>query len=276
MTSAAELPVRKSGGIYINWPTGGNMTRKLFCDKWEFSLCPIDTEYDGASGWKPVDLPHDWLIYDTKDLYKTSTGWYRRTYVHKNDGFRTALRFEGVYMDSRVYVNGVQAFEWKNGYTTFDADITDYLREGENLIAVRVDHRAPNSRWYSGAGIYRNVWLCRYPETHILPDGVYVSTKCTEEGKWWDITVSVETERPEKDTVDGYSLRVSTKFKGDKSEFWQWAEVSMTAADKGELPALVVRDGCKYAVNTVTFRDRDPDLWLWNGISDGEEPETLY
>lgn len=252
------------------------MTRRLFCDGWEFALCPIDSKYEQAGDWRSVDLPHDWLIYDTKDLYKTSTGWYRRTYVHHDDGLRTVLRFEGVYMDSRVYVNGVQAFEWKNGYTTFDVDITDYLREGENVIAVRVDHRAPNSRWYSGAGIYRNVWLCRYPQTHILPDGIYVSTKCTEQWKWWDITVSVETERPEGETVDGYALRISTALRSSDPHFWQWAEVPMTAADKGELPELVVRDGCKYAVNTVTFRDRDRDLWLWNGIPDGEEPEALH
>ncbi len=218
------------------------MTRKLFCDKWEFSLCPIDTEYDSASGWKRVDLPHDWLIYDTKDLYKTSTGWYRRTYVHKNDGLRTALRFEGVYMDSRVYVNGVQAFEWKNGYTTFDADITDCLHEGENVIAVRVDHRAPNSRWYSGAGIYRNVWLCRYPDIHIMPDGVYISADR-------NVTVTVETERPGDVTVDGLAVRTAV-LEGGK--VLAETESPLTAADSSLLAPLA-REGCKYAVNTQTL-----------------------
>ena len=241
------------------------MKKRLFCDKWEFSLCPIDTAYDDADGWKHVDLPHDWLIYDTKDLYKTSTGWYRKTYIHKNDGLRTALRFEGIYMDSRIYVNGVQAFEWKNGYTTFDADITEYLKEGENLIAVRVDHRAPNSRWYSGAGIYRNVWLCRYPETHILPDGIYVSAKCTELPWLWEVTVSVETERAAGESVDGYSLRILTNESGELTER---AVLPMTAADRDELPELVVRDGRKYAVNTFTYKVSDPVLW---SIGEGEK-----
>jgi len=218
------------------------MTRKLFCDKWEFSLCPIDTEYDSASGWKRVDLPHDWLIYDTKDLYRTSTGWYRRTYLHKDDGLRTVLRFEGVYMDSRVYVNGVQAFEWKNGYTTFDADITDFLREGENLIAVRIDHRAPNSRWYSGAGIYRNVWLCRYPDIHILPDGVYISADR-------NVTVTVETERPADVTVEGLTVRTAV-LEGGK--VLAETESPLTAADSSLLAPLA-REGCKYAVNTQTL-----------------------
>ncbi|MBQ4312030.1 MAG: DUF4982 domain-containing protein [Oscillospiraceae bacterium] len=237
------------------------MKRTLFCDKWEFALTPIGTEYEDAHGWERVDLPHDWLIYDTKDLYKTSTGWYRRTYVHKNDGLRTALRFEGVYMDSRIYVNGVQAFEWKNGYTTFDADITEYLHEGENVIAVRVDHRAPNSRWYSGAGIYRNVWLCRYPDTHILPDGIYVSTKECDDAKCWNVTVSVEIERPETDTVDGYSLVILFGYGDSSGELYKQAELPLTAADKGELPALVVRDGYKYSINTFMFAKQDPRVW---------------
>ena len=226
------------------------MKKRLFCDNWEFALCPADTPYEGAADWKRADLPHDWLIYDTKDLYRTSTGWYRRKYVHENDGLRTVLRFDGVYMDSRVYVNGVQAFEWKNGYTTFDADITDYLREGENLVAVRVDHRAPNSRWYSGAGIYRNVWLCRYPDIHILPDGVYISADRK-------VTVTVETERPANVTVDGLTVRTSVMDGGKELAV---TESSLTAADSSLL-APVAREDRKYAVNTqILFIDR-PQKW---------------
>ena len=164
------------------------MKKTLFCDKWEFSKNPIGTEYENASGWKKVALPHDWLIWDTADLYETSTGWYRRILTHSDDGMRTFLRFEGVYMDCRVYVNGTLAGEWKYGYTTFGFDITGLLHEGDNLIAVRVDYRSPNSRWYSGAGIFRNVWLCRFPDTHILPDGIYISAN--NDGT---VTVSVVT-----------------------------------------------------------------------------------
>lgn len=148
----------------------------LFCSGWEFSKNPIGTEYSDNLDWKSVDLPHDWLICQTEDLYETSTGWYRKTLEYtKKEGIRTALRFGGVYMDSRLYVNGELAFEWKYGYSTFEADITDFLRDGENLISVRVDHRSPNSRWYSGAGIFRKVYLKEYPECHIASDGVYIS-----------------------------------------------------------------------------------------------------
>lgn len=62
-------------------------------------------------------------------------------------------------MDSTVYINGKQAGEWKYGYSTFEFDITDYLADGGNDVVVRVAYRSPNSRWYSGAGIYRNVWF---------------------------------------------------------------------------------------------------------------------
>lgn len=67
-------------------------------------------------------------------------------------GKRTAIRFEGVYMDSRTYVNGVLAGEWNCGYSTFEFDITGILKAGENEITVCVDYKEPNSRWYSGAG----------------------------------------------------------------------------------------------------------------------------
>ena len=79
-------------------------------------------------------------------------------------------------MDSHVYVNGTLAGEWKYGYSTFEFDITELLKEGENLITVRVDYREPNSRWYSGAGIYRRVWLKTYPACHLVTDGIYIST----------------------------------------------------------------------------------------------------
>ena len=135
---------------------------KLFNDGWNFCLCDIGTELSALEDkhWYNVELPHDWLINDTKNLYETSTGWYRKKYTNTaKEGVRTALRFEGVYMDSRVYVNGELAGEWKYGYTTFEFDITNLLKDGENLIAVRIDYCEPNSRWYSGAGIYRNVYL---------------------------------------------------------------------------------------------------------------------
>lgn len=229
-------------------------TNRLFCDGWEFSKNPINTEYKDAADWKPVDIPHDWLIYQVKDLYETSTGWYRRRldYVKKS-GMRTALRFEGVYMDSRVYVNSELAGEWKYGYSTFEFDITDHLKDGENLIAVRVDYRAPNSRWYSGAGIYRRVWLREYPDCHLTSDGIYISADISG-----NVRVSAEAVRPCGVTVDGLRVRC-TIFDGERE--LAALENDCTAADISAIPEPVRRDECKYSVNNFEYKISEPILW---------------
>lgn len=227
----------------------------LICDGWEFSLQPIGTEYSEGFEWKPVDIPHDWLIYDTNDLYKTSTGWYRRTLSLPCDGRRTLIRFEGVYMDCRVYLNGTIAGEWKYGYTTFDIDLTDLVREGENLLTVRVDHREPNSRWYSGAGIYRRVWLERFEQEHIIPDGVYVSADADG-----SVLVSVETARPESETVSDLRVRASVYKKGSEKVL-ACAENDANAVDLSTVHPAVRRKGFKYSANTLSLCIRDPQLW---------------
>lgn len=230
--------------------------KMLICDKWEFSKNPIGTEYSDKLEWQAVDIPHDWLIEDTKNLYETSTGWYRRKINVNDNKLRTAIRFEGVYMDCKVYVNGSFAGEWKYGYTSFEFDITDLLKNGENLIAVRVDHREPNSRWYSGAGIYRKVWLERYEQTHILSDGVYISSD--RDGT---VTVVTEVERPENETVENYSVRTSVYGSECSSQPLVSTEYSCTAVDKSVMPDTVVRESCKYSVNTQTLKIDRPILW---------------
>ena len=148
------------------------MKKILLNHGWEFSLSSPDTQPDGFA---PVDIPHDWLIYDAKDLYKNGDGHYRRIIKTDNPSLRHTLRFEGVYMDCDVFLNGSKIFEWKYGYTTFDVPLWG-MRAGENLVEVLVRHRHPNSRWYSGAGIYRNIWLTVKGDSEILPDGTYVKT----------------------------------------------------------------------------------------------------
>ena len=173
---------------------------RLWNDNWYFAKTELGVEWENRALWEremqPVDLPHDWLIYDTKNLYEDSIGWYRKRFTwqpdNKNADERVILRFEGVYMDSTIYVNGEHLGDWKYGYSTFDWDITDHLREGENEVVLRVVFQAPNSRWYSGAGIYRNVWMICLPETHIPLDGIYTSSVETEKG--YDLTIDTELE----------------------------------------------------------------------------------
>jgi beta-galactosidase len=169
--------------------------KKMFNDDWKFTRQELDTPPEALdrSGieWSDVDLPHDWLIYDTNNLYEAGEGWYKKTFVPEGiDGKVVSIRFEGVYMDSTVFVNGRKAGEWKYGYSTFEFDITDYLVPDENEIKVRVVYRSPNSRWYSGAGIYRNVWLIARDPAHFVPDGIYISARRREEG--WKVEVEAE------------------------------------------------------------------------------------
>ncbi len=154
-----------------------NFRNILINDNWEFRLLPLDSGYDKAmcgNGWNKVDLPHDWLIYDTNNLYADGEGWYRRTFeIEETDGKCVRLYFDGIYMDSHIFVNGNEVFRHTNGYTAFYVDITKYVKKGKNELAVQVDHRSPNSRWYSGAGIFRDVELVITPDTYI--DSVYIS-----------------------------------------------------------------------------------------------------
>jgi len=180
-------------------------TCDLFNDNWLFAKLEIEAfERAGenaldALDWKPVYVPHDWLIYDTRNLYKSSVGFYKKEFAAAKDGRFFHIRFDGVYMDSSVYINGVHAGDWKYGYSTFEFDITDFLRDGKNEILVRVMYESPNSRWYSGAGIYRNVWLKTFNKTYIVPDCVYITPAKISDGTWEvsvDSVIKVEGENP--------------------------------------------------------------------------------
>ena len=171
-----------------------DMKRK-WNDGWFFYKGKIEDDVAAVlqkkEAFLPVRLPHDYLIEDLTKLYEDSSGfYYKEFYIRKTDSGRWFVTFDGVYMDSTVYLNGVQIFEWKYGYSSFTVDLTKYLRDGQNEIAVRCNYQCPNSRWYSGAGIYRNVWLHECGEYYLVEDGVYVHTEKTDKG--YELTVSTE------------------------------------------------------------------------------------
>lgn len=165
--------------------------RKLFSDNWEFSLKPLN-EIPAENDYKAVDIPHDWQIYNTDDLYSTGDGYYRKRFTLSDIAEkRLSLRFDGVYMDCIVILNGEKIYEWKYGYTPFVVPL-DKAREGENEIIIRVRYQSPNTRWYSGAGIYRNVWLRETGENRIAEDGTYVVN--FPDGANWRTEIDTETE----------------------------------------------------------------------------------
>ena len=174
---------------------------ELFNDDWKFFVSTNATA--GAAGvnfddskWEDVDVPHDWQIKqfgasatkNTSTMYATGYGWYRKTfYLPEGDqGKNINIRFDGVYMDINVYINGTMltlnskdtSRTWAYGYTGFDLDLTEHLNYGNepNVIAVRCWYQNSNTRWYTGAGIYRNVWMTKTDPVHIAPDGTYITT----------------------------------------------------------------------------------------------------
>ncbi len=157
-------------------------------DGWRFALtppgaCPGDP--DGA-GWKDVSLPHDFLIHDADRLYADGDGWYRKTLRFDKSALEceTWLCFDGAYPDAAVFVNGEKACEHHYGYTAFDVRLTGLIREGDNDLRVVCRHRAPCSRWYSGAGLFREVVLHTEGKKHILPGSVYFSARRLPSGCW--------------------------------------------------------------------------------------------
>ena len=165
--------------------------KQLFNDGFTFAKYSLEASKDellsGSSAHLlsapvPVDIPHDWLIGQVNNLYEDSIGCYRKHFtVPRADRApgksRFFLRFEGVYMDSRCYINGREVFAWPYGYTTFEFEITPYLVDGDNELVVTVTYQNPNTRWYSGAGIYRNVWLLEKCDTYLVSDGIYASAE---------------------------------------------------------------------------------------------------
>jgi beta-galactosidase len=176
--------------------TAGKLTRQVidFNDNWKFIL--NDTTVKGFdagvddSAWRTLRLPHDWSIESDfgKDFPATpgggalpgGLGWYRKSFkVDQTDkNKKVFVEFDGVYCNSEVWINGKLLGKRPNGYVSFRYDLTPYLNfGGKNLIAVRVDNsRQPNSRWYSGSGIYRNVRLVITDPVHIDLWGTYVTT----------------------------------------------------------------------------------------------------
>lgn len=155
--------------------------KQLFNNDWFFHREPLETTIDtffNTKDWEPVDIPHDWMIYDSKDLYAQGVSCYKKTFTVPALGLdRLSILFEGVYMDNEIFLNGEKIFTWPYGYSQFEIDLTSYVKEGENTIWVKNTYELPNSRWYPGSGIYRNVWLVRRPAVHFTTDGGYLAAK---------------------------------------------------------------------------------------------------
>ncbi|GAA4075457.1 glycoside hydrolase family 2 TIM barrel-domain containing protein [Amphibacillus indicireducens] len=164
--------------------------RVLFNQGWLFAKSDLSVDSAIGLDFQPVEVPHDWLIFQTEDLYEHSIGWYKKTLHLDKVNDRVILQFDGVYMDSSLYVNGQFIGEWKYGYSAFEHEITDQLINGENEILLKVVYQSPNSRWYTGAGIYRDVWLKTRSQNYIESDGIYITTR--KEADDWQVEVETD------------------------------------------------------------------------------------
>lgn len=151
-----------------------------FDDNWKFTFGPIigaeKPNFDHSS-WQEIDLPHDFSIDqayskagEAQSAYKLGgIGWYRK-FFRIDDIKNTFIYFDGIYSDAYIYINGKLIGEHHYGYTSFIIDISPYLYpDRENLLAIRVESHIPNSRWYSGSGIYRSIYVLNYDNVYVEP-----------------------------------------------------------------------------------------------------------
>ncbi len=184
----------------------------LFDAEWRFFRGNVEqAELSGFdnSSWRLLDLPHDWSIEDIPGTNSPidsnaiggidagylvgGTGWYRKTFMLPEDlsGKKFQLQFDGVYMNAEIWLNGEKIGIHPYGYTSFRFDITGSLLPGkENILAVKVSNEGRNSRWYSGSGIYRHVWLSVLEPVHTDPWNLFITTPQVDEKQ---AAVSIKT-----------------------------------------------------------------------------------
>ena len=161
--------------------------------QWKFStgdLSGAEAPKFDDSAWRVVNLPHDWSIEGPPDaknptgsgggFFPAGVGWYRKTFEAPKSWSKklVIVEFDGVYRNATVYLNGEKLGTHDYGYTGFSFELSPHLHTGKsNVLAVRVDNSAqPNSRWYSGSGIYRHVRFIATDPVHIAPHGVFITT----------------------------------------------------------------------------------------------------
>ncbi len=183
----------------------GPRMRLLFDKDWKFHRGDQEgaeaVDFNDAT-WRNLDLPHDWSVEDipghdgpldstaiggiNTGYYVGGTGWYRKEFeIDGNlEGKKFYLQFDGIYMDADIWINGIHLGNHPYGYTSFWYDISDNLIFGnKNLFAVRVRNEGRNSRWYTGSGIYRHVWLTVTEPVHVAQWGTSITTPSVSDEK---------------------------------------------------------------------------------------------
>ena len=223
--------------------------KQLFDFDWKFTLGdPTEASSAGFddSDWRTLDLPHDWSVEGTISpdapmgndggYFPAGIAWYRKTFevpvTFQN--CKMGIYFEGVYMNSEVFINGHSLGVRPYGYSSFFYDMTPYLHfGGKNVIAVRVDNSAhKNCRWYSGSGIYRHVWLVHTDKVHIAHWGTFITTPKVNDTQ---ATVQVKTQI-ENETQTSRRVTLTTRLSyADADRGTETTEVEIPAGSSKEV-----------------------------------------
>ena len=204
-------------------PVYNGLRGQDFNNGWKFNRGDVTNGQNATfddSTWRNLSVPHDWsieLAFNQKSpagsgggFLDGGVGWYRKTFTldQAYSGKKILIQFDGVYMNSQVWINGTSLGTRPYGYSSFEYDLTPYAKFGSasNVIAVRVNNNQPTSRWYSGSGIYRNVWLTVVNPVHVTNSGVFVSTPTVSSSS---ASVSVSSEVQNQSTTS-QSVTVTT------------------------------------------------------------------
>ncbi|NBH15707.1 DUF4982 domain-containing protein, partial [Lachnospiraceae bacterium] len=237
-------------------------------------------DYVESGTWNTVQLPHDWSIYQefsdsdaraAQGSLAGGTGWYRKSFTLTEDMMKKniVLQFDAVQMVSQVWINGHDLGKQFLGYVTFEYDITDYLNPAgqENVIAVKAYSSKNSARWYSGAGIYGNVYLIATDKVHVPVNGVHVATVVKEGDKYMQPDFHTEPDMEALKKKSTVNVRTSVENKTNADSVVSVKSVIYSkdnpAVAEGTEENITVKKGDTAKVNQI-IEINNPALWSVN------------
>jgi len=262
--------------------------RQNFGQRWKFHLGDVkqaaEPNFDDSE-WRVLNLPHDWSIEGQFSPDNPATpgggalpggiGWYRKSFhipAAQKDKL-CFIDFDGIYRNSEVWINGHYLGQRPYGYISFRYDLTPYLKHGkeENILAVRVDNsQQPNSRWYSGSGIYRNVWFTTVGKVYLDHWGIFITTpEINENNARVNLKIKIRNT-----TAQDQPLKLMTKiFDADEQEVTVVSSVVTVLKDSvGEVEQnAIVQNPCLWSVNSPYLYRAVTQIWIQGKVVDDEE-----
>ncbi len=258
--------------------------RVNFDASWKFHLGDLagaEMSSFQDQNWRALDLPHDWSIEGSfrpdnpsghqGGLLPGGIGWYRKKFEVSNiEGNKYFIVMDGVYKNSTVFINGHSLGTRPYGYATFQYDLTPYLVKGENLLSVKVDNsKQPDSRWYTGAGMYRHVWLVKTSEIYVPQWGTFVTTPKVSEK---EATVNVDA-AINNDSKERASLRIEFSLVDNSGKV---VAKQTQNAKVGPASKITVKSSLK-VLSPQLWDLQNPSLYkLYTNIYTGKELKDTY